>query len=125
MEDSERYYLQSQINDSINRINELNSEKNAYYRLRSNIYSQVLPNLRMAKNAINDARVNLKSSYSSTEISSKISNLQNCEDRINNMISTISGSVIPEIANRINLINQEKASNESVKQYALYRLRRG
>lgn len=125
MEDSERYYLQSQINDSVNRINELNSEKNAYYRLRSNIYSQVLPNLRMAKNAINDARVNLKSSYSSTEISSKISNLQNCEDRINNMISTISGSVIPEIANRINLINQEKASNESVKRYALYRLRRG
>ena len=82
-------------------------------------------NKRNAKNAINDARVNLKNSYSSTEVNSKISSLQSCESRVNSMISTLNGSVIPEISNRISIINQEKASKERIRQNALYRLRRG
>ena len=125
MEASERYQLQRQINNAVGRINELNAEKRAYQNLKSRISGQILPNLRNAKNAINDARVNLKNSYSSTEVNSKISSLQSCESRVNSMISTLNGSVIPEISNRISVINQEKASKERIRQNALYRLRRG
>ena len=125
MEDSEKYQLQRKMNNAVARINELNAEKIAYQNLQSKINWQILPNLRNAKNAISDARVNLKNSYSSTEANSKISSLSNCESRVSSMINTLNGTIIPGINSRISIINQEKASQERVRQNALYRLRQG
>ena len=125
MKASERYQLQSKINYASNKINTLNSEKRKYQNLRSIINEQILPNLRNAKNEINEAKSNLKNSYSSTEATSRINSLQNCEDRISSMINTLNGSVIPEITNRINIINGQISNQEYIKRNASYKLRQG
>lgn len=99
-----------EIRGEIDRLNgeigSLEDRKRQYQNMKNKI-NQALPKLRSAKQNVTSSNSGLKNAYSSQTAEKEIRKFQEKEQQINEIISNLNGSILPEIDRKINSLNNE------------------